>query len=73
MGNRNLREEYKIQFYNEQNIEEEGIDGGGLTKEFLIRALSEAFDPNKGFFLENKDNRTFTPNPYFFTDDSFMF
>ena len=30
--NRDLRKKYKIIFYNEQGLEEEGIDGGGIIK-----------------------------------------
>lgn len=34
-----LRKKYKIVFYNEQGLKEEGIDGGGILKEFINRTL----------------------------------
>jgi len=37
--NRDLRKKYIIVFFNEQGLEEEGIDGGGLIKEFINRVL----------------------------------
>ena len=36
---RDLRQKYKIVFYNEQGMEEEGVDGGGIIKEFINRVL----------------------------------
>jgi ubiquitin-protein ligase E3 C len=34
-----FRKKYKIVFFNEQGFEEEGIDGGGIIKEFINRVL----------------------------------
>jgi hypothetical protein len=36
---RDLRKKYKIIFFNEQGLEEEGVDGGGIIKEFINRVL----------------------------------
>jgi hypothetical protein len=36
---KDFRKKYKIVFFNEQGLEEEGIDGGGIIKEFINRVL----------------------------------
>ena len=36
---RDLRKKYKIIFFNQQGLEEEGVDGGGIIKEFINRVL----------------------------------
>lgn len=43
-------------------MEEAGIDGGGIFKEFINEVLKTAFDPNRGFFLLTADNMLY-PNP----------
>lgn len=47
---------------NSIGLEEVGIDGGGIFKEFINEVLKTAFDPNRGFFLLTADN-TLYPNP----------
>nr|POE47055.1 putative e3 ubiquitin protein ligase [Quercus suber] len=54
-----LKEPIQITFVDEFDIQEAGIDGGGVTKEFLTSVISQAFDPtnpNNGqsFFIENE-------------------
>lgn len=49
-------------FFNEQGLEEEGIDGGGLIKEFINRVLKSAFSEVYGLFYENSQNELL-PNP----------
>ena len=36
---KDLRQKYKIIFFNQQGLEEEGVDGGGIIKEFINRVL----------------------------------
>ena len=43
-------------------MEEAGIDGGGLFKEFMECLVKEGFDPNAGLFKATSDNRLY-PNP----------
>ena len=43
-------------------LDEAGIDGGGLFREFLSQLLRAAFDPNRGFFVLTKDQMLY-PNP----------
>lgn len=57
-----LRKKIRIQFINNVGLEEAGIDGGGIFKEFINEVLKTAFDPNRGFFLLTADN-TLYPNP----------
>jgi len=57
-----------VRFINALGFEEIGIDGGGITKEFLMRVVNQAFDPQLAIFIESKE-RTMIPNPYYFIDD----
>lgn len=57
-----MRKKIRIQFINSVGVEEAGIDGGGIFKEFINEVLKTAFDPNRGFFLLTADN-TLYPNP----------
>ncbi|KAL1841883.1 hypothetical protein VTJ49DRAFT_6482 [Mycothermus thermophilus] len=57
-----LKEPIQITFVDEFGIPEAGIDGGGVTKEFLISVTSEAFCPEERLFVSNKKN-SYYPNP----------
>jgi len=52
----------RVQFVNEQGLDEAGVDGGGLFKDFLNDLITEAFDPKFGLFVETPE-RTLYPNP----------
>ena len=52
----------RVQFINQQGLEEAGVDGGGLFKDFLNDLIAEAFDPKFGLFVETPE-RTLYPNP----------
>ena len=43
-------------------IEEEGVDAGGLTKEYFSIVSKELIDPNKNLFYSYDNNNTFQPN-----------
>ncbi|KAK9821279.1 hypothetical protein WJX74_008357 [Apatococcus lobatus] len=62
----NLSEELKarvqIRFIDEHGLEEAGIDGGGLFKDFMENLIKQAFDPSAGLFNATSDNRLY-PNP----------
>lgn len=47
---------------NNIGLEEVGIDGGGVFREFLSELIKTAFDPNRGFFMITTDNKLY-PNP----------
>ncbi|XP_033636657.1 ubiquitin-protein ligase E3C-like [Asterias rubens] len=58
----NLRKKLRVIMRNVQGLEEAGIDGGGLTREFLSQLLKSSFDPNRGFFKSSADELLY-PNP----------
>lgn len=37
-------------FVDENDIIEDGVDGGGLFKEFVTKLTEKIFDPHYGFF-----------------------
>ena len=57
-----LKEPISIVFKDEFGLTEAGIDGGGVTKEFLTSVTSKAFDPAQGLFSENNQHLLY-PNP----------
>lgn len=59
-----LKEPFQITFVDQFDIVEAGIDGGGVTKEFLTSVTDRAFDPNEGenLFSTNEQHLLY-PNP----------
>ncbi|THW19386.1 hypothetical protein D6D02_10434 [Aureobasidium pullulans] len=57
-----LKEPIQITFLDEFGLQEAGIDGGGVTKEFLTSITTEAFNPEKGLFMENSQHSLY-PDP----------
>ena len=57
----NIKNRIMVQLINYSGLDEAGVDGGGLFREFLASFLKEAFNPNRGFFIET-DGRLH-PNP----------
>ncbi|OLL25278.1 putative E3 ubiquitin protein ligase [Neolecta irregularis DAH-3] len=51
-----LKSRLSIEFIDEHGIKEMGIDGGGLTKEFITSVCKQAFHTDYGLFVETKDN-----------------
>lgn len=58
-----LKQPFKVIFVDETGVREDGIDGGGLFKEFLISLCSIIFDPAYGIFEESPYDRSFSPSP----------
>ncbi len=58
----NLRLKMRVQLKNTAGLDEAGIDGGGLFREFMTELLRTAFDPNRGFFKLTRDQQLY-PNP----------
>ena len=59
-----LKEPISISFIDVHGVEEEGIDGGGVTKEFLTSVTNEAFNPNYGLHMFNETAKNLLyPNP----------
>ncbi|KAI0830383.1 hypothetical protein F5Y06DRAFT_207181 [Hypoxylon sp. FL0890] len=65
-----LKEPIQITFVDQFDQPEAGIDGGGVTKEFLISVTDEAFKPGPdghNLFVTNSQNLLY-PNPTAFDD-----
>jgi len=54
-----MRGRLQITFRNE-----EGVDAGGLSREFFGILAKEMFNPNYALFTSTEDGCTFQPNPY---------
>ncbi|KAK3316370.1 hypothetical protein B0H66DRAFT_292930 [Apodospora peruviana] len=57
-----LKEPIQITFVDEFGIPEAGIDGGGVTKEFLTSVTKEAFTQDQRLFITNSKS-SYYPNP----------
>lgn len=57
-----LNKPIRVALVNAVGLDEAGIDGGGLFREFLGELLKTCFDPNRGFFKTTQD-RLLYPNP----------
>lgn len=57
-----LKEPIQITFVDQFDIPEAGIDGGGVTKEFLTSITKEAFTDDLRLFVANSKNALY-PNP----------
>lgn len=57
----------QVSFYNKQGGQEVGIDGGGITKEFLTSVVEEGFNPGNELhlFQQTLQNQLY-PNPEFY-------
>jgi len=58
----NLRQRMRIHFVNAVGLDEAGIDGGGLFREFMNELLKSAFNPIRGLFKLTSDGYLY-PNP----------
>ena len=56
-----MQSNFRIQFIDSLFQVEDGIDGGGLLKEFITKLTEAIFDPQYGFFSENGQRQIF-PN-----------
>lgn len=57
-----LRGHVRIKYIDEHGLEEAGIDGGGLFKEFLTNVVRAGFNPDFGLFKFTPDKALY-PNP----------
>lgn len=57
-----LKPRLQLTFVNQAGMDEMGLDGGGLFREFLTQCLTQGFHPSRGWFLYTDDN-TLYPNP----------
>ncbi|KAJ1909864.1 ubiquitin-protein ligase (E3) [Tieghemiomyces parasiticus] len=64
-----LKRRIAISFVDQFGLEEAGVDGGGVFKEFFNLLAREAFDPDYGFFLYTADQLLY-PNPHSYARQS---
>jgi hypothetical protein len=57
-----IKDRLRILFIDENYMREEGIDGGGLTKEFLTKLTEAIFNPHYGYFTETPVDHKIYPN-----------
>ncbi|XP_073118616.1 E3 ubiquitin-protein ligase UPL6 [Henckelia pumila] len=62
LAEEDLRGVIRITFVNEFGVEEAGIDGGGIFKDFMENITQAAFDIQYGLFKETVDHLLY-PNP----------
>jgi ubiquitin-protein ligase E3 C len=58
-----LKHRFLIQFIDQWGMEESGIDGGGLFKEFLTSLVKEAFDTDRGLWSATAEQQLY-PSPH---------
>lgn len=68
-GSEDLKKGLRITF-----VGEEGIDGGGLRKEWFLLLVREVFNPDHGLFLYDEDSQYcyFNPNTFETSDQFFL-
>ncbi len=57
-----LRQTIQVSFVNHEGLQEAGIDGGGLFKEFVNTLSRQAFNPSYGLFCQTAEGLLY-PNP----------
>ncbi|KAH7376353.1 HECT-domain-containing protein [Plectosphaerella cucumerina] len=60
-----LKEPIQIQFVDRFGEVEAGIDGGGVTKEFLTSAIDAAFSSTEGHYFASNSQGLIFPNPLY--------
>ncbi|KAI9194675.1 hypothetical protein LWI28_008103 [Acer negundo] len=62
LSEEDLQGAIRVSFVNELGVEEAGIDGGGIFKDFMENITRAAFDVQYGLFKETSDHLLY-PNP----------
>ncbi|OCT75503.1 ubiquitin-protein ligase E3C [Xenopus laevis] len=67
-----LKKRFRVHLLNTHGLDEAGIDGGGIFREFLNELLKSGFNPNQGFFKTTNEGLLY-PNPaaHMLVSDSF--
>lgn len=58
-----LKSKLRVFYIDEFGMEEKGVDGGGIFKEFLNDICKIVFDPSYGLFKITEQNQQLYPNP----------
>ncbi|KAK5787914.1 hypothetical protein VI817_010410 [Penicillium citrinum] len=67
-GQEEIKKGLRIEF-----IGEEGVDAGGLRKEWFLLLVREVFDPHHGLFIYDEDSQYCYFNPYCFESSEQFF
>lgn len=62
MSEPDLKKRIRVHLLNAHGLDEAGIDGGGIFREFLNELLKSGFNPNQGFFKTTNEGLLY-PNP----------
>ncbi len=60
-----IKKKIRVKMINAQGLDEAGIDGGGIFREFMNQLLKTGFDPSYGFFKATSEQLLY-PNPQVF-------
>lgn len=58
-----IKKKVRIKMINAQGLDEAGIDGGGIFREFMSQLVKQGFDPSYGFFKSTSEQLLY-PNPH---------
>ncbi|CRG90323.1 E3 ubiquitin-protein ligase HECTD2 [Talaromyces islandicus] len=67
-GQEEIKKSLRIEF-----VGEEGVDAGGLRKEWFLLLVREVFDPNHGLFVYDEDSQFCYFNPFCFESSEQFF
>eukprot|EP00795_Rhopilema_esculentum_P004622 gene4622-20896_t len=57
-----IKKKIRVKMINAQGLDEAGIDGGGIFREFMSQLVKQGFDPSYGFFKSTPEQLLY-PNP----------
>ncbi|XP_072307055.1 ubiquitin-protein ligase E3C [Eucyclogobius newberryi] len=67
-----LKKRIRVHLLNAHGLDEAGIDGGGIFREFLNELLKSGFNPNQGFFKTTNEGLLYpSPTALMLVGDSF--
>ncbi len=67
-----LKKRIRVHLLNAHGLDEAGIDGGGIFREFLNELLKSGFNPNQGFFKTTNEGLLYpTPTAEMLIGESF--
>ena len=67
-----LKKRIRVHLLNAHGLDEAGIDGGGIFREFLNELLKSGFNPNQGFFRTTNEGLLYpSPTAEMLMGDSF--
>ncbi|KAI4904108.1 hypothetical protein NFI96_007804, partial [Prochilodus magdalenae] len=67
-----LKKRIRVHLLNAHGLDEAGIDGGGIFREFLSELLKSGFNPNQGFFRTTNEGLLYpSPTAEMLTGESF--